>query len=1233
LINEKHIFTGRINADDADHIVPQNDLRYAENVHAVHSNDGGIAAVKNVPSNQLVEFTKSGSNCTVVGAYEDEENERIFYFVTSDSAAADEILCYDRREGVTRRVLADDIFGVADGVAIGLGFSTDYLITGIGMVGDYLFWTDNNDEPRYVNVERGMRYYDNTYTSPDGSTPEAYTLPLYYYDLTLIRPQPRFPLLFDKVLSTDEVSVPDQATNQIDGYAFQFTYRFIYKNNAYSTLAPYSYLAEYNNPDDSNEYDTIRPYVPKQQTIGQEVLKVQFLYRTPETNSWYVYREFDKSVTADLTAINNHNGAGNSLTALFFNTYTGTLIPEADAVKPFDAVPVASKALEVARNRIFLANNTEGYDPFTVSMTAEEVTQEAGSVLQGDYVWVRSACSDVNFEDVLLVKIQGSGDTNIDGFYEVSTAYDYDTDWNNELLPSIQILSPDQRVLPFSIGPDSDLFDLYSPCGAGAWDPLYSFTDFAYTGGQVSVLGLTDEAGIGEGLRIFKSNSRYRVGVVFFDFAGRNAGVSTTEDCLVNTSLRTHSDLTFTTGIKWSLTDIPGNIPIWATHYAVVRTKCLSTSFFFQSPANQPKYVTQSADGTFTYSNAPLTTDYAIAIPIGQLLNLGFGYTLSTDDEVRIFPNDGSDPSVHKVLNINGEYLFVTPQNLGNLSSTKYNDVIFELITPYRESSDELYYEVGNTYKINSAGTSTRNFSNPYGVLRGDSFVKERIIGGLSGLLEVMSPDDKQWQDWHTDIGRLNLVLRDSGRETRTTAIRWSDQFVAGSKVNGVHSFNAVDEFVLDEESGSIQKLVLTSKAQAEGTVMLSIGTVNTFSLYLGETQVIDNAEQTLLATSGNTVGTTRELRGGHGTLHSESVVEHDGSVYWYDQVSSAVVRYNLNGLTPVSDYKMRSFFKRLATETNSLQVIGGFDRYRSEYLLTPIGLSTVTGIEYLNDYDGETLKTGNIASYAGISFGFEVDANVSYTLVVNVDADGIFVVYVDGVQYSSTEVVAGVDEEIVINSSRGGQLSYYYLPTDMGGRGSYTLLGSRISCHQAWQGRARTLAFRDIQGIEGWSSFYSYIPEWFGSIGDLLITFKNGDLYTHDANTFNNFYGTAYNTILSFVVNGNPSTVKIPLAISAECNNEPSWTHFRVEYPNIQSSDLEDEWEVKEGNFYATLLLDRLSPNSTGTYEQKLFKADSDRLRGRFIEVCMEWNETAEEIFVTFVTVGYIPSTGHLII
>ena len=55
----------------------------------------------------------------------------------------------------------------------------------------------------------------------------------------------------------------------------------------------------------------------------------------------------------------------------------------------------------------------------------------------------------------------------------------------------------------------------------------------------------------------------------------------------------------------------------------------------------------------------------------------------------------------------------------------------------------------------------------------------------------------------------------------------------------------------------------------------------------------------------------------------------------------------------------------------------------------------------------------------------------------------------------------------------------------------------------------------------KGWTSFYSYEPDWMIGMNSYFYTFKGGNLYRHNTNeTRNNFYGVQYGSSITSVFN-----------------------------------------------------------------------------------------------------------------
>ncbi len=62
------------------------------------------------------------------------------------------------------------------------------------------------------------------------------------------------------------------------------------------------------------------------------------------------------------------------------------------------------------------------------------------------------------------------------------------------------------------------------------------------------------------------------------------------------------------------------------------------------------------------------------------------------------------------------------------------------------------------------------------------------------------------------------------------------------------------------------------------------------------------------------------------------------------------------------------------------------------------------------------------------------------------------------------------------------------------------------------------TFGFNEFRNA--YTSFYDYSPEWIICAENLIISWKNGVLYTHDSSTYCNFYGTQYKPNVTLIFN-----------------------------------------------------------------------------------------------------------------
>ena len=73
----------------------------------------------------------------------------------------------------------------------------------------------------------------------------------------------------------------------------------------------------------------------------------------------------------------------------------------------------------------------------------------------------------------------------------------------------------------------------------------------------------------------------------------------------------------------------------------------------------------------------------------------------------------------------------------------------------------------------------------------------------------------------------------------------------------------------------------------------------------------------------------------------------------------------------------------------------------------------------------------------------------------------------------------------------------------------------------------------------KGWTSFWSYSPDWMIGLNSSFYSFSGGDLYKHNDSTVprNNFYGTQHKSTITTVFNDDPMQQKMFKTLSQDSN------------------------------------------------------------------------------------------------
>ena len=111
--------------------------------------------------------------------------------------------------------------------------------------------------------------------------------------------------------------------------------------------------------------------------------------------------------------------------------------------------------------------------------------------------------------------------------------------------------------------------------------------------------------------------------------------------------------------------------------------------------------------------------------------------------------------------------------------------------------------------------------------------------------------------------------------------------------------------------------------------------------------------------------------------------------------------------------------------------------------------------------------------------------------------------------------------------------------------------------------------------------SFYDYYPEWICNAGNVIITWRNGELWTHNnTSAYANFYGTQYSPSIRLVFNDHQNIKKHYNTITTLGNT--TWvapTQGDVKTNLGQQSKLvQDDFRIKDDKYHAAFKRDALS-------------------------------------------------------
>ncbi len=368
----KRVFLrGKMNKDLDERLLPDGEYRDASNIQISSTESSDAGTVQNILGNRYTHldttvnpaiYVKSlnlGGSC--ISIVENTETEKIYLFIKGTSV--DAIVEYSEAENTYKPILIENK-SRSNPV---LNF-TDEKLTGVIILEDFLIFTDNNSEPKIIDISddsifvAGSVDYTTT-TQIDGQN-------FVESDVTLIRKSPLNAPGVKFELGWGTLPGIIQTWKAIHRERFvRFAYRWKFTNGQYSTYSPFtdpifvpSSTQVYDTAEGFNEamFNNIRSASlvniehGKSKSGDEEdvnnIKSVDILYKESGNSNVYLYKTIKHEDIVDKweTGVDVSKESKKNV------------IPDDQLYRAYDNVPYKAKAVDIVGNRIVFGNYEDG---------------------------------------------------------------------------------------------------------------------------------------------------------------------------------------------------------------------------------------------------------------------------------------------------------------------------------------------------------------------------------------------------------------------------------------------------------------------------------------------------------------------------------------------------------------------------------------------------------------------------------------------------------------------------------------------------------------------------------------------------------------------------------------------------------------------------------------------------------------------------------------------------------
>ena len=1161
------IFNGKMSLDVSPYRVAPSDYIDALNITTDAQGEGKDRVVSNIPGNVLVPYTLPAGQNKSIGRYEDIVRNRIYDFIWNSNG--NHLVRFFDPATDTITTLIEDLTDT-NNVPV-LDFNPSKRVNHVDIIyrdeneGDLLFWTDGNTSPKKMNV---LKIENDDYSVIKAAFIEVAKAPF------LSSPT--------AVYGSDTT----RNANSLRRKLFQFAAAPVFDDFEKATFSTYSkiplpigYYGSDNDVDSTkNNFITVTV-----ETGDENVIEIEIYMRNNINNAWGDFVLIAVLNKAQLNIPNN--------TVVDYLFYNDQIYPPVDvlrAVQLFDWVPQLADAQCLGNgNTPIYGAITENYNNYPiedldVTLTVTNVTNVPPDTDPPSVVYYGP-----DFGNVFVFTVSGNIPT---GTRFTATAFIYS-------------LLDDIVLYDYTSLPGDTINDVVNGIFASI-DPTYqngvaSPQFFVALGSNSFIITTTvtvpPVAGSISTEKTWMWNANYLFGLVYVDDQNRDMpGVITfadpanpNNDFMVTTPTLSLSGSDMQTPvIAATINHTP---PAGSKAYYWVRRRQTYGTFMmymtcdFQSDsdyyyfclANIEKY--KSLNSQFIYDTAPITTESRLQVLAGVTAG-NYNGNLWTQDyqilgTVTRTITGGISPDNDKL------FIKVKIPDAGVSPAYTVNMLVM-VYTPALNPTgieDSVYWEWGESFGIYTL--YTLNYNN----LTGSFTTNETVTGSTSGATGQVFFDSGGYMYVENVVGRFDagetITGGTSGATSTITTITSQDYHRGG-----------------DQDQTPFQEAEFT---WPEGDVYfhqrtmyyeLLVGTFPPYTL-----NVMDANFSDFFNSAVNDNGRAQAIEVNARHQYNPVLVRFGGEF----QAGTNINQTNVFKFDNFDEYD-RGFadIRKLFIDKRYMYVFQRFDigvvpiftqiikdtsgnplEANSDQLLNKI-MYPYQGKFGIGDVP-ESFAFGKGAKYGvdsnkGVVWRLSQDGITALSILYETNA--FFVANLAAFGKGLDNGIAAPGEVYAGNPSVIGVFDAY--------TNKYVVALEEINRYNESQELVfhqdpYTMNFLETRdSSEGFESFYSYHPEMMGCLNNLLVSYKNGELWRHNSSIFANFYGTQFDVYVVASFNDNPGEKKSFNAIAEIVNSKWDCPEISTDVYTYgttvqQTTVLNGELVALESQYHATIKRD----------------------------------------------------------